>query len=53
MSNGHSHRVTALFTLLIAITFLLKGIGVFDPNLADVMWPTFLGIISLVWMGKR
>jgi hypothetical protein len=50
---GHNDRVVALFVLLIAVTFILKAVGAFSAELTDVIWPTFLGIIALLWMGKK
>jgi hypothetical protein len=53
MDMGHGHKLTALFTLLIAVTLLLGTLGVFTEDFVNVVWPTFLGIIALLWMGKK
>jgi len=48
---GTHGKLAPVFLLLIAIIFLLGGLGVFDKSFVDVAWPVLLGIIALIWMG--
>ena len=43
-------KLTSLFVLLIAILFLLKGLGVFPQSFIDIVWPVLLGVIALMNM---
>jgi hypothetical protein len=53
MHIGHHGKLIPLFVLLIAVTFLLKGLGAFDQNFVDIVWPVLLGITALIAMGGK
>lgn len=48
---GSHDKLSPLFLLLIAVTFLLKGLDVFDAEFAGIVWPILLGIIAMMEMG--
>jgi len=50
---GHHGKVGPLFVLLIAVTFLLGGLGVFEQEFVDIVWPVLLGVLALLWMGEH
>ena len=51
MKIGSHDKLTPLFLLLIAVTFLLKSLGVFNAEFVGIIWPVLLGIIALIEMG--
>ncbi|PIP86251.1 hypothetical protein COW82_03070 [Candidatus Campbellbacteria bacterium CG22_combo_CG10-13_8_21_14_all_43_18] len=52
MIGGSHGKLAPLFLLLIAIIFLLGGLGVFDQAFVGVAWPILLGVLALIWMGE-
>jgi len=50
--KGHG-KIIPLFVLLIAVLFLLKGLGAFTSDFVAIIWPVLLGIIALIAMGDH
>lgn len=42
------HKIAPAAVLLIALSFLLKTMGVVSVNFVDVAWPILIGIAALV-----
>ena len=53
MKIGHHGKLVPLFVLLIAVLFLLEGLGAFNSDFVAIVWPVLLGVAALIAMGEH